>query len=570
MSDTPIELTKQHFSTKIFKAFIYYIETNFPHVDIRKLIEDAGLTYEYIKDESNWVSVTFSRRFTKLAAERTGCPDISMRAGKQPLTPQSIGRVLYFLTRNTIPIRKIYDLIASYTNLFSKVTSIKIIKNDGKEFVVQMSIIEENLDSEDYQAVKDDLEGIFENTIGYYAAIPTCQDLPMAEPEIFRIERTNRLPIYEVTFRYQSRNPLHHIAWFLFPCASALVMTAISHWIFELSAAESVWTTYLAFSIATIYAFYRRSAALQKQIILGNEALNLQGGTFLKLQKHKEAADKFIPWEFVNTVNPRGITALTLSDNVEVRQTVLFCDIRGFSRRAEQLGPKKTLEFLNHFFSLMGPVIEANKGKEVNYAGDEIFAIFSKSSDAVTAAFHMVEQLRRYNLSLAEQGKDIIEIGIGINTGEMTLGVLGYHDQMRISVISDHVNVAKRLQTISKDFGSNIVIGEGVLQELAPEMRNSWRYLGRVKLKGKLQKVSIFELIETHLEPSRGLIVLTKNLFEEAVSLYEANKTSEAKQMFEKILNQHPLDRAAQYYLKLIHSNQSPDTHEQSTSWLKQ
>ena len=570
MSNAPIELTKQHFSTKIYKAFLYYIEKNFQDVDVRKLVEDAGLPYDYIKDENNWVSVTFSRRFTTLAAARTGCSDISMRAGKQPLSPQTIGYVLYFLTRNTISIRKFYDLVASYTHLFSKITSIRILKNDGSEFIVQMSILEDRLDAEDYIAVRDDLEGIFENTIGYYAAIPSCQDLPMAEPEIRRIERPNALPIYEVSFRYQSPNPIFRFALLLLPFILSILVAVAAHRFFDLSTNLSIWMTYLAFSISAIFALYKRASSLHKQIILGNDALNLQSGTFLKLQKHKEMSDKFIPWEFVNALNPSGITSLTLSDNVEVRRSVLFCDIRGFSKRAEMLGPKRTLEFLNRFFSIVGPIIKENNGKEVNYAGDEVLAIFVEPRDAVRAGVRMIEELRHRNSELAAGGHEIIEIGIGINAGEMTLGVLGYQDQMRISVISDHVNVAKRLQTISKDFGSNIVMGESALEDLPDSMKVGWRYLGRVQFKGKKQKVCIFDLVETHHEPTRSLIILTKGLFEEAVKLYEANRQEDARIKFTEVLKTNPLDRAAQYYLNLIHSNQTSDPASNAISnWLK-
>ena len=101
-------LTKKHFRAVIYKAFLELCRKKYPHIDREKLCEDAGLPMEYLENESNWVSVVFANRFTKLLIERTGSKDVSYEGGHQAFSPEMLGRPLYLLATHGLSLNFIF------------------------------------------------------------------------------------------------------------------------------------------------------------------------------------------------------------------------------------------------------------------------------------------------------------------------------------------------------------------------------------------------------------------------------------------------------------------------------
>ncbi|HSV55975.1 MAG TPA: adenylate/guanylate cyclase domain-containing protein, partial [Magnetospirillaceae bacterium] len=172
---------------------------------------------------------------------------------------------------------------------------------------------------------------------------------------------------------------------------------------------------------------------------------------------------RFIPAEFLDFLQKAEITDLRLGDHVRKDMTIFFSDIRGFTLLSETLTEEETFAFINSYLARMVPIIRERGGFVDKYVGDAIMALFPHSAGAdraLRASLDMHDRLLEYNRHRASVGYSPIEMGIGIHTGALMLGVVGVQDRMENTVISDAVNLASRLQAIAKAFNIGVVISE--------------------------------------------------------------------------------------------------------------
>lgn len=179
--------------------------------------------------------------------------------------------------------------------------------------------------------------------------------------------------------------------------------------------------------------------------------------------------------------------------------TVLFSDIRGFTTLAEQADPEATVATLNEFFTRMVPIVFAHGGTVDKFVGDMIMALFGAPLDdadhadhAVGAALAMCAELDRLNAGRAAAGLPPLDIGIGINSGDMVAGLIGSERILSYTVIGDAVNLGSRLEGANKQYGTRLIISETTRQRL--RKRYDMRPLGEITVKGRSQPVSIFEV----------------------------------------------------------------------------
>ncbi|MCC5816465.1 MAG: hypothetical protein JJT78_17070 [Leptospira sp.] len=172
-----------------------------------------------------------------------------------------------------------------------------------------------------------------------------------------------------------------------------------------------------------------------------SEKLGILGKTFRK----------FVPFKFLEYLGLDDITKIKLGDSVEIEMTVLFADIRSFTTLSEKMAPAENFKFLNDFLNLIEPIFSKNYGYVDKYLGDGVMALFHRTpGDAIKSAVEANRVLRAYNLGRASSGLDPINIGIGINTGRLMLGTIGTENRMEITVISDAVNLAARMEGLTK------------------------------------------------------------------------------------------------------------------------
>lgn len=262
-----------------------------------------------------------------------------------------------------------------------------------------------------------------------------------------------------------------------------------------------------------------------------------------------EAASRFVPHKFLNLLGSESIVDVKLGDAVEYEMSILFSDIRGFTSLSECMTPEDNFKFINAYLSRMEPAITVNQGFIDKYIGDAIMALFSgPADDALNAGIAMLQTLAEYNTTRGRPERPKIQIGIGINTGSLMLGTVGGQNRMDGTVISDAVNLASRIEGLTKEFGVPLLISDLTLSSLQNPSAYAIRLIGRVKVKGKSQMVSVFEVFDADPEEVKEGKLVTKATFEEAVSLYNLQNYREAVLGFESCLNLNSMDRAAQLY----------------------
>jgi len=190
--------------------------------------------------------------------------------------------------------------------------------------------------------------------------------------------------------------------------------------------------------------------------------------------------------------------------------SVLFSDIRGFTTVSERGQPEEIVAQLNEYFSRMVAVLFNHHGTLDKFVGDMVMALFGAPVDdelhadhAVAAALEMLSELAALNRRWTAEGRPELNIGIGINSGDMVAGNIGSETIMSYTVIGDAVNLGSRLESLNKQYGTRIIISENTRQRL----RNGYdvHSLGEVVVKGKSQAVAIFEVrTDVKPEPAAG------------------------------------------------------------------
>lgn len=226
-------------------------------------------------------------------------------------------------------------------------------------------------------------------------------------------------------------------------------------------------------------------------------ALNMSYGYFVESRSKRELANLFgtyVPPELVDEMvkDPDSYSMKATSKEL----TVMFCDMRGFTKMSEKMEPTQLQELLNGVFSRLTDLIRANRGTIDKYMGDCVMAFWGAPVDtpnhahlAVKTAMEMANAVRKINEDHRAKGIPEIGIGIGLNTGTMCVGDMGSDIRRSYTVIGDSVNLGSRLEGLSKTYGVDIVVSEST-RKLAPDF--AWQELDKVRVKGKEQAVAIF------------------------------------------------------------------------------
>lgn len=184
----------------------------------------------------------------------------------------------------------------------------------------------------------------------------------------------------------------------------------------------------------------------------------------------------------------------------ERKLTILFADLRGFTTLSENLPPREVVTLLNRYLDRMSQAIEAEGGVIDKFIGDEIMALFGApvpakncATRAIDAALAMRRELDRFNTELAAEGQPPLGFGIGINTAHVIAGNIGSSRRLNYSVIGDGVNLAARLQSLTRnpDFSTDLIVSEDTLQAAKKKRTYSSRDLGLANVKGRTQTVHI-------------------------------------------------------------------------------
>ncbi len=271
----------------------------------------------------------------------------------------------------------------------------------------------------------------------------------------------------------------------------------------------------------------------------------------IQLSRINIAYGNFVPLEFLKLLEKESIVDVRLGDHVQKHMAVLFADIRSFTTLSETMTPKENFEFINAYLGSVSPVIRKHHGFIDKYIGDAIMALFPASADdAMQASIDIHKQLVDFNADRQKKFLQPIKIGIGVHTGTLMLGTIGEEKRMEGTVISDAVNLASRLEGLTKMYGASIIVSEQILKELANPDQYSYRFLGKVRVKGKQEAVYIFEILDTEPQEIRVQKTAFRPLFKEAIDAYYQRQFKDAAKRFQYILTEAPQDKAAGFYLE--------------------
>ena len=214
--------------------------------------------------------------------------------------------------------------------------------------------------------------------------------------------------------------------------------------------------------------------------------------TIVNLQKTNLSIERFVPHAFLKIVGKPSIVDVELGDNKQETMSILFSDIRSFTTLSESMTPDENFAFINAYLEQMGPVIRTHNGFIDKYIGDAIMALFTNADDAVRAGLAMLETLAAFNAERRPAGQPPIGIGIGINSGSLMLGTIGEKQRMEGTVISDAVNLAARVEDLTKTYREPLLISEFTYQQLVDPKAYDIRSVDVVVVKGKTRPVTIY------------------------------------------------------------------------------
>jgi len=233
--------------------------------------------------------------------------------------------------------------------------------------------------------------------------------------------------------------------------------------------------------------------------------------------------------------------------------SVLFSDIRGFTTISEKLSPEDLVHLLNEYLTAMTDIVFKYDGTLDKYMGDAIMAIFGAPLDqpdharrACQTALDMMNELHRLQKKWQAEGKPPLNIGIGINSGDMVVGNMGSQMRFDYTVMGDMVNLGSRLEGTNKEYGSNIIFSEFTYNAIKDSM--CCRELDSVRVKGKKLPVKIYELLGEKKDESKWKDFIDS--FEKGLALYRACKWNEAIAQFQKTLELKPEDETSRIYIE--------------------
>lgn len=310
----------------------------------------------------------------------------------------------------------------------------------------------------------------------------------------------------------------------------------------------------VAFAIAVFQDITKRKQSETDRHNFINELHELNQKLEKSLVAEEDLTDaygRFVPHKFLNLLGYESIIDVNLGDQVQQEMSVLFSDIRDFTTLSETMTPQENFNFINAYLSRMEPAITRNNGFIDKYIGDAIMALFSDGADdAVKAGIAMLHILDDYNQYRESVNYIPIKIGIGINSGSLMLGTVGGKSRMDSTVISDAVNLASRIEGLTKDYGVPLLISHATFERLRNPADYAIRIVDKVQVKGKSQFVTVYEVFDADPAQIRSAKLANLPVYSEAMLLFERKEFREAGKLFEECLRTNSSDRVARIYKK--------------------
>lgn len=265
------------------------------------------------------------------------------------------------------------------------------------------------------------------------------------------------------------------------------------------------------------------------------------------LKRLNKVLGYYVPDDFLKLLKKNSIIEVGLGNCIEKEMTIMFSDIRAFTSISEGLSPSQAFDFINDYFKCMAPIIRQHNGFIDKYLGDGIMALFPNSADdAMLAGKAMLEELQRFNLKNQQKGMPQIEIGIGLHTGYCVLGTVGEPQRMDTTVISDAVNLAARIEALTKFYKTAFIISQETHDRINSDLRKHMRFIGEAKVKGKTITTSLYKVFLDHYYDIELL-----NKFDAAIFAFYNKQFAQASAIFNELAATSLNDGIIEFYIRL-------------------
>jgi adenylate cyclase len=267
-------------------------------------------------------------------------------------------------------------------------------------------------------------------------------------------------------------------------------------------------------------------------------------------RKFRGALSQYVPPEVARRVvqDPR------LVEPRKTELTILFSDIRGFTSISEKLDAQELADLLNDYLTEMTRVLFRHRGTLDKYIGDAIMAFWGApyiepghAPRCCSAAVGMIARLRELQAKWKEEGKPVLEIGIGINSGVVSVGNMGSQSRLAYTALGDAVNLSARLEGLNKEYGTRILASEFTRKEVSDE-NIVFRELDLIRVKGKLQPVTLYEILAQDVVDNGGRELVS--IFEAGREAYKRREWAHAKSAFDQVLERWPDDGPAKIFVE--------------------
>ncbi|WP_198174329.1 AAA family ATPase [Mesorhizobium xinjiangense] len=268
------------------------------------------------------------------------------------------------------------------------------------------------------------------------------------------------------------------------------------------------------------------------------------------------AHGRFVPQFILRALGHSEITELRIGDFAPKRMTVMFCDMRGSTGIVEAIGPQASMELFNELFAAMESEVLRAGGYVDNFIGDAVLSLFETPADVVVqAAIALSRELRRLHGTLEKRGLPVPGFGIGMSTGDVVLGAVGGLNQIRGGSIGDTVNLAARVEGLTRRYRASTLIAESTFGELTDPGQFALRQVDYITVVGKQMPIRLFEVIDAlpadRAEPLRRMLAR----YEEGVAQYYARDFANAAEAFSDCVGSVPHDIPAKAYLERARTN---------------
>jgi adenylate cyclase len=266
--------------------------------------------------------------------------------------------------------------------------------------------------------------------------------------------------------------------------------------------------------------------------------------------------EKFVPRQFLRRVAKDGLEHIALGVAETEELTMLFSDLRSFTSLSERLAPQELLNFLNAYFRRMNRAVRESHGFVDKFIGDAVLALFDRrasagaalhADDAVCAAIAMQRAVEDYNKGHEERP---IASGIGLHTGSVVIGTVGAEDRMDSTVLGDAVNVASRLESLSKRYGASILVSGQTLERVRSVEEYAVREIDCVRVVGREAPVQVYEVCGCHPEPLRRSKLEAGRYLAEALTLRREGDWARALVVLQQGRLVEPTDMALRAQLR--------------------